>query len=455
MRGAVLAEFAHNIVRLTGGSGELGVVLRGGGLVLAIRSIAAALSYLSLLFLARWLGAAEFGLYTYAFAWLSILALPAGLGFPPLCVRFLPSYAASGDWARARGLIARALQLTAGSAALLAALAAGVLFLAEVKLDPAFRVPLIAAVAGLPVMTWVGLFAQIGRSFGWPGIAYAPSQVVHPLLLLAFLWLAAGVVELDAATAIRISLAGFLVVLLLQLAVYAVRLSGRLRAAQPRYETAAWLAVALPLVLFDGFAVLIAQLDLVLLGVWMPPYDVGAYAAAARIAVLVNFCFDAAVSLAGPRFAALHAQQEPLELRRLVRGILPWTAIPALGVAALLVVLGDPLLGLFGPGFEVARPALIVLTFGYLASVFVGPVAVLLNMTGHHAQCARTLAGAALLNVALNLALIPRFGLVGAATATAIAIFLSRLRLLRLVRTRLALEPSVWGLMRKAGPRSD
>jgi O-antigen/teichoic acid export membrane protein len=311
------------------------------------------------------------------------------------------------------------------------------------------------ALVGLPIMTWVALFAQIGRSFGWPGIAYAPSQILHPLLLVAFVWVAAGAHELEAATIIGASLGVFLVILLLQLAFFAMRLSGRLRATRPRYETAVWLAVALPLVLFDGFGALIAQLDLVFLGVWMPPHEVGAYAAAARIALLVNFCFDAAVSLAGPRLAALHAHGGTSELRRLVGGLLPWTAIPALGVFALLIVLGDTLLGLFGSGFEVARPALVVLAAGHLASVLAGPVGVLLNMTGHHVQCARTLAGAALLNAVLNVALIPRWGLLGAATATAVAILLSRLRLLRLVRTRLALEPSVWGLIRAAASRSD
>ena len=66
--------------------------LQGTGLVLAIRVSAACIGYLSLVLLARWMGATELGIYTYAFAWLALFSIPAGLGLPTACVRFLPQY---------------------------------------------------------------------------------------------------------------------------------------------------------------------------------------------------------------------------------------------------------------------------------------------------------------------------------------------------------------------------
>ena len=54
-----------------------------------------------------------------------------------------------------------------------------------------------------------------------------------------------------------------------------------------------------------------------------------------------------------------------------------------------------------------------------LVNSFVGPAGFLMMMTGHHREAALILAMAALLQIVMNAILIPRYGLIGAATATA------------------------------------
>jgi O-antigen/teichoic acid export membrane protein len=81
-----------------------------------------------------------------------------------------------------------------------------------------------------------------------------------------------------------------------------------------------------------------------------------------------------------------------------------------------------------------------------------GSVAVLLSMTRNELSLARGLAVAALFNAGANLALIPRFGMAGAALATAVTMLLWNLALARAVKARLGV--SAWAFGGRAAPRS-
>ena len=102
----------HDALMRVTGDGHLGHVLRAAGTTFTIRVIATMVAYISIIALARWMGATEYGAFAYAFAWVFLLALPAGLGLPVALVRFLPQYAVIGALPKARGLIGRSVSLT-------------------------------------------------------------------------------------------------------------------------------------------------------------------------------------------------------------------------------------------------------------------------------------------------------------------------------------------------------
>ena len=79
------------------------------------------------------------------------------------------------------------------------------------------------------------------------------------------------------------------------------------------------------------------------------------------------------------------------------------------------------LLWLFGPDFTAGYPLMFVLAIGLLARAAVGPTQGLMVVTGHQNIPAIILSGAVAANILLNLTLIPKFGLMGAASATSIA----------------------------------
>jgi hypothetical protein len=57
------------------------------------------------IFLARILGAADYGSYTFAAAWLTLLGIPTVLGMDRFLVREVATYSVQGAWGQMRGLL--------------------------------------------------------------------------------------------------------------------------------------------------------------------------------------------------------------------------------------------------------------------------------------------------------------------------------------------------------------
>ena len=102
-------------------------------------------------------------------------------------------------------------------------------------------------------------------------------------------------------------------------------------------------------------------------------------------------------------------------------------------------------MSLFGPGFSEGYPLIFVLVIGLLARSSVGPSERLLNMVGQQRACAMIYACAFATNLVLCLVLIPRFGLNGAAAATATAIVVESTLLFVITKRRLGLHIFVLG----------
>jgi O-antigen/teichoic acid export membrane protein len=79
-------------------------------------------------------------------------------------------------------------------------------------------------------------------------------------------------------------------------------------------------------------------------------------------------------------------------------------------------------LNLFGENYLSGRSALFILCVGQLVNAATGSVGVLLNMTGHERAMVISVGMSAGLNICLNIFLIPRWGIDGAAVATIISL---------------------------------
>ena len=110
-----------------------------------------------------------------------------------------------------------------------------------------------------------------------------------------------------------------------------------------------------------------------------------------------------------------------------------------------IMIFAKPLMGIFGPDFREGWPVLAIATVGQLVSCGVGSVGLLLLMSDQQKRMVRAQAITVFLTVALNLILIPRIGLIGAAIATAATNVCLNLLWFRDVRNRLQLFPNGHG----------
>ena len=431
------------------GFGRLG---RGASVSFAVQSTGVAMRYVSSAALARWLGAAGFGAYTYAINLSQLLATPCNLGGENSALRFVPEYRAKRETALLRGVLRVFRVVPLGLGLLVATLAA--LVVLAVGSGPTSTEVLLLALVAVPFFALVDVQTVLGRSFGSLFWALLPGLVLLPLALM--LAVGAIVAAGHRPTAEQAVLVGVVVVVVVA-ACQTVVLRRVSRAEVPgrtaRYDPRTWLRVSMPLLLVSSLNVVFQRVDVLLVGLFLDASDAGVYAMAFRTAALASFFQTAMNTTVAPRIASLFWSGRSEELEATVLRAIRLVFLPSLAVTAVLVAFGGPILSLFGKSFRAGWPALAVYAVGQLVSVSNGPVGWLMNLTGHQSRAAVVNAVSAGLCLAGYLVLIPLFGLVGAAAANAGSVAIKNLWANRVVRRRLGFEISV--LRALTAPRHD
>jgi O-antigen/teichoic acid export membrane protein len=114
-------------------------------------------------------------------------------------------------------------------------------------------------------------------------------------------------------------------------------------------------------------------------------------------------------------------------------------------IAGALILFGNRFLLLFGAEFVEAYTALAILTAGYVVNTGMGIASLVLVMTKYERDSAMCIGVGVLVNVALNAALIPSWGVEGAATATAISMMIRNVLAAVLLHRRLGIHSTVLG----------
>jgi len=426
-------------------SGIVGIA-RGGGLNVAGAAFNQLLRFGITFLLARFLGASQTGLYFQAFAILSLFSILASFGFTQSLTRFVALYRADEDGAAVRGVVRLGLFIAAGIATLMgAALFAGSTYVATEIFHDAQLVVLLRLVAvALPstVYTDCALAATQGfktmRPYARVNLFFEPTlNVILTVILLATGFGVKGAVAALTITNVTASV----------LAAIALRRLIRRYRQPPRYEARQLLSFSVVSWASQLTATGLLWADTILLGIMRTPADVGLYQVATRLTILMTTVI-APIGLAfAPRVADLYRRGELDALHHAYAAVTSWIFRLALPAAVVLIVFARPLLGLFGPGFQSGAAVTIVLTVGQLVNAVTGPCGLMLVMSGRPGIQLLANAATLLLNVGLNLYLIPRYGVTGAAIAWAVSmVFINVLRVVAVAVTMhmLPLDEGLW-----------
>lgn len=421
---------------------------RGAMLTFALEVGGISLAYLFEVVLARAVGIDAFGTYAYGLSWATFLAVFVSLGFPVALLRFVPELTVKGKLGEVKGLVAGSLLMTFAVSIIVTGLAAGAVLGFGLGSEHGHYVALAIGIGLLPLLVMEKILTSLGRAFKRVFLAYAPTRLGRPLL--AFAGIGALVAlgwRLDLVAAMLVvwfSLAGAVGI---QLWLLLKKIPPHIKSAKAEYRFPAWLSVAFPLLFMHGFLIITKQVDILMIGAFRPPADVGLYRAASKSAIVLSFVLTSVNAVAAPRISALHARGETAKLQALASNVAHLSFWPSLAMAVALVSGGGLILGLFGTEFVAAWGVLSVLALGQLMNAGAGAVGMLANLTGHHRESLRVFGWAALLAVVLNLALIPPLGILGAAIASASVLLFWNVWLHRIVSQRIGVQASIFSTL--------
>lgn len=171
----------------------------------------------------------------------------------------------------------------------------------------------------------------------------------------------------------------------------------------------------------------------------------GLFRVALRGADVVAFGLNAISVVFGPTLAGVYAANDRARLEQVVRKAARAALAWGLPVALVFTFFGGAILTrAYGEGFAAGATALAILSLVQLVNVGTGPLGLALTMTGHERFVTLSYAIGVVLNVALALALVPAFGITGAAIAAATSTVARNVLMAVLVRRRLKIR--LWGV---------
>lgn len=363
----------------------------------------------------RLLAPAAFGEASIGIAIVSLATTVALLGFSQGIARYIPRYDSPAD---KRGVWVSAITVTGalavGVTALVYTHAAELTALLFERPDS----PAVVTTFVLAIPLLVGMRVGIGSIRGFENTVYrtVTRDVVYPVsrigLIVVLVSLGYGLIAVSyaylAAAAVSFLLAHLLLHRLIPLA-------GRFRT-----HTQELLRFSAPLVVSGLLAQLLVRTDTLMLGALADSYQVAIYNAAHPLAggmliVLSSFGF-----MYLPLLSRLDAADKRTQINRIYETTTKWIYVVTFPAFLTFVCFpADVLRIFFGPTYTEGSLVLIVLSVGFFGNAILGRNRETLSALGYPQYLLVTNGLAFVVNLGLNLALIPRLGVIGAAIASA------------------------------------
>lgn len=416
------------------GKNATAAAVRGSSLLLLGKVLALALNFVSQVLIVRYLTKGDYGAFAYA---LSIVMLFKGIvlfGIPDTLARFLPYYrekgqhrAMPGAMAFGFGVVLALGLLCAGGVALVAQVSGG-----RIIADPTSRDLAVILALLIPLEAFNDLLTTLFAVFANPKAIFFRRSVLAPGLrlglIVALMALGAGVVEL-AAGYVAISAVGVLI----YLSIFQHILRGQpdIEFREPRsweLPVKEMLAFAVPTLATAFVWVLMESTDAILLGHFRDATAVANFRAVLPVARLNQFVILSFGTLYTPLAARAFARGEDREISDLYWQTAAWITVLTFPVFVMSFSFSRPVVEtLFGARYANSATILSLLAFCYFIQSATGFNGVTLKVFRKLRYSVCIDSTAAVLNIALNLVLAPRYGAVGAASATTLTMTLHNL----------------------------
>ncbi|NQU30181.1 MAG: flippase [Anaerolineae bacterium] len=363
------------------------------------------------------------GLYEQIWAIISTLQGVATFGLHRSIVRFIVTARTARDKDQEARVLLVALLLSLAISTVLTGLTmlAADWIMAFYE-TPDLSAPLMIMALALPFLAMGTVLVGATRALRIMRVDVYVTSIAAPLILLA-LGSVAGLLDWGlkglALAQIAMALGRFL------LAGYFFRryfsLSACLRQLKERLPWSALFNFSLPIMINDMINSILFRLDILMLAAYVDPQWVGIYAITRRVSSAILKLPESLDPIFSTVVSDLASRQEHRQLGDRFVTVARWTLIVGLPFLAAVLLIGRKIVDLFGPEMAAGAPTLVVLSIGM---TFFGLFALsepLLIMTGRPYLSLGNRIIWLVTNVLLNVLLIPRYGIIGAALGTSIS----------------------------------
>lgn len=415
--------------------------------------LTAAAGYFFKIYLARELGAEALGLYALGMTMIGFAGIFNSIGLPTAAAKFVAAYLARGEHSALVEFLRSGLALLS---LLNVVLAAAIVIVGPWLATHFYHAP--------QLNTYLWAFAAI-MAFGVFNAFLAQvmagyQDVARRTLITHFIGTPANIAIAVALITLGFGLGGYLVAQIASATLVLALLCRFVRKMTPRV-TATKASVRLERHVLSFSAVAfgmsaiqfaLAQTDMIVLGHYVNARQLGIYAVAMAVVGFVSIALDSVNQIFSPIISELHAAGNRALLQQLYSTLTKWIVIVTFPLALTLVLFSRSLMSIFGSSFQSGAGILALGTIGQLVNCAVGSVGYLLLMSGNQTELIKIEAVNAGILIALNLVLVPRIGITGAAIAVAATAVTTNLWALSSVRRLLNIFPYRSGYFRLLTP---
>jgi len=423
-----LPTTTHSVGR--GPSGDIAQKqIRGSSLLLSGRLLATGVNFVAQVLIVRYLSTSDYGAWAYALSIVAFLQTLAPLGLERAMSRFIPIYHEKREYDKVFGtmLLVTGTILAMGFVfvAVFYAFPGGVVHLVRDQKRPLELLLILVFLAPLQALDamLVELFACFSnpRAIFFRRYVLAPSLRIGVVLLLILRKSGAEVLAYGyvAASAVGLLLYGWLLLRMLR----RNGLLEKFHLRQAQVPVREVFSFTIPLLTSELVTVTMHTSAVLLLGYFYDLSMVAFFRVALPLALLNRLVMSSFATLYKPTAARLFARNDYEGINRLYWNSAVWIAALSFPIFAVTFSLAKPLtIYLYGADYAPSAVILALLSLGYYFDAALGNNGLTLKVLGKIRYVVTINCVVCLVSAGLHLLFIPRYGALGAAISTTVAV---------------------------------
>jgi O-antigen/teichoic acid export membrane protein len=423
-------------IKLIFGDKDFFEIINKAGFFLIFRVLAFLFAYVFALFVIKYYGTDNYGLVTLSFTILMVTSVICRFGFDVSLTKIFSIKNSSSASAHYFNSILIAFFLTALIGYLI------FIFSQEISVyifsKPNFQGYLQWTAVSIPL--WTLLLINIGVFRGLKKVFYYSTLDNFGRFLLSIVILAIFILINSNNQYDSIISHFFGLLILFFISTYCIWRSLKNKKIKNFKYSKKFVVSSFPIMLSSSIVIFLAWSDKIILGIYDTEENIAIYDIAIRIATLIIFNLEAINSILSSKISSFYHENKLDELNRVIQFSSKVNIVIAFVVFLVLIFFSKFILNFFGSDFIIGRTALIILALGQLFNAFCGPVGNILHMTGHQKEFRNIMGVTLAVNILLNILLIKKFGINGAAVATTISLIIWNFSGVILIKKKLGIN---------------